>query len=180
MWCRARERLDTIGCTGHLLGPHIMEKETVAHCDPRIYLSHRHPFFVRPTSVWTFLTFHFKFLERRTSKSHLSLHSLSESFPWEALGFTRGLCCIFKWPFLFFLYSNRCSRYSGNVPRPPLPNKSLWNENFTPSFRWQLYVAVSSSGLPVGLWSWQHATLFDSWGTLTVLQAGQRPSGVWS
>lgn len=34
---------------------------------------------------------------------------------------------------------------------------------------------LCSSSLPMGLWSWQHATAFDSWGTLTVCRPAKGP-----
>ena len=102
IWCRACERMDTTGCTEHLLWPRIMEKETAARCGPCIYLSRRHPFFVRPTSVWTFSHF-----PLQNSWSDLEISPESTLFVRKfslrgAWFYSRGLCCIFKWPFLFF------------------------------------------------------------------------------
>lgn len=60
-------------------------------------------------------------------------------------------------------------------------NIRCWTETKTqppslpPSFGWRLYVVVSSPGLPVDLWSWQHATVFDFPGSFDSLQAGKRP-----
>lgn len=36
-------------------------------------------------------------------------------------------------------------------------------------------MAVSLCGLPVTLWSWRRATVFDSWGTLTVWRLSKGP-----
>lgn len=115
--------------------------------------------------------------------SEFSLHSplFVPKFPSGVSAFTPGLFYLQMHALFSSLYSNRCT-LSGEKVSLCLQtlNKSLWNENFPPSFRWQLYVPVSSSGLPVVLWSWQPATLFDSWVTLTVFRQPKGPFSVWS
>lgn len=85
-----------------------------------------------------------------------------QKFPWEELR-----CSLLP----------LCARYHLSFPsssstQQPLPADSsqTWASVLKtfPSFRWQLYVSVSLSGLPVDLWSWQHAMVFDFCLTLTV------------
>lgn len=86
-----------------------MERETVAHCDLYVYLSHHHyginisPFFLQ--ILWA-----------THSKISPTSTLFVQKFPWEELGFTLGLCCIFKCLAVsLFLYFNRCTRYSEKV-----------------------------------------------------------------
>lgn len=117
----------------------------------------------------------FKFSERASLKCVLFVWK----FPWEEL--TTGLQMLRNIS-VFAPNSNRSKRKKRKekkrVSCPQTPNRSLCNENFPPSFRWQLCASASPSGLPADLWSWQHAAAFDSWGTLTVCGPAKGPLSV--
>lgn len=110
-------------------------------------------------SQWMFFLFLFLILWEIYFETSPGLQSLSK-VSWEALGFTLGFCCIFKCFVIlspFILIDALC----GTVSTCRRKIRASEMKTSPPSLRWHLYVAVSSSGLPVGVWSWQHATVFD-------------------
>lgn len=148
----------------HSLWLHKIEKETDIHCGVYIYLSSHRSLSI-PSATGCVSLLWLQLLWATHSKNGSPKSKLFvQKFPWETLGFTPSLCCTFKCRSSFIRYSQKVSAFRRKIRASEM--KTL---------RCQLYVAVSLSGLPVVLWSWQHATVFDSWGTLTVCRLAKGP-----